>query len=222
MKQQCIEDEENKNNSENDNTAISPIIVDEYNDEIDNKLENDDAAVNQVEDNVNAPEESTIVGSLLITDEDHGQRSHNDGSSMSTVVVNISDDLASWPADVNQNLRNEQGLCFSKFHCKRKLPNGECIERSWIIYSQSANRIYCFYCKLFSTNTPSALSTSGFNNWSNLHTRLCEHESSKSHLEATWRFWELHQRLCSGQTIDKEHEIIVKEHANTGSKFSKG
>ena len=105
------------------------------------------------------------------------------------------------------------GLCFSKFHCKRKLPNGEYIKRPWIIYSQSADRIYCFYCKLFSTNTPSALSTNGFNNWSNLHTRLCEHESSKSHLEATWRFWELHQRLCSGQTIDKEHEIIVNEHA---------
>ena len=90
-----IEDEESKNNSENDNRATSPIIVDEYNDEIDNKLENDDAAMNQVEDNVNTPEDSTKVGSLLITDEDHGQRSHNDGSSMSTVVVNISDDPAS-------------------------------------------------------------------------------------------------------------------------------
>ena len=106
LKQQCIEDEENKNNSENDNTAMSPIIVDEYNEEIDNKLENNDAAVNQVEDNVDAPEDSTKVGSLLITDEDHGQRSHNDGSSMSTVVVNISDDPASWPADVSQNLRD--------------------------------------------------------------------------------------------------------------------
>lgn len=32
-------------------------------------------------------------------------------------------------------------------------------------------------------------------------------------MEATWSFWELHQRLCSGQTIDKEREKIVNEHA---------
>ena len=85
---------------------MSPVIVHEYNDEIENKLENNDAAMNQVEDNVNIPEDSNKVGSLLITDEDHSQRSHNDGSSMSTVVVNISDDLASWPADVSQNFRD--------------------------------------------------------------------------------------------------------------------
>jgi len=29
-------------------------------------------------------------------------------------------------------------------------------------------------------------------------------------LEATWSFWGLHQRLCDGQTIYKEHEKIVK------------
>ena len=85
---------------------MSPIIVDEYNDEIDNQLENNDAVVNQVEGNINAPEDSTKVGSLLITDEDHGQRSHKDGSSMSTVVVNISDEWASWQAVVSQNLRD--------------------------------------------------------------------------------------------------------------------
>ena len=45
LKQQHIEDEENKNNSENDNTAMSPITVDEDNDEIDNKLENNYAAM---------------------------------------------------------------------------------------------------------------------------------------------------------------------------------
>ena len=56
-----------------------------------------------------------------------------------------------------------------------------------------------------------ALSTSGFNDWSNVHTRLCEHEKSKNHMEATCSYWELHQRLCSGQTINKEHEKIINE-----------
>lgn len=114
---------------------------------------------------------------------------------------------------VNKFPRNEKGLCFSKFHCKRKLPNGEYVDRPWIIYSQSADRIYCFYCKLFSMNKTSALSASGFNNWSNLHTRLYEHENSKNHLEATWQFWELYQRHYSGQTIDKKRELTINKHA---------
>ena len=55
--------------------------------------------------------------------------------------------------------------CVFQFHCKRKLPNGKYIERPWIAYSQSADRIYCFYRKLFSMSKTSALSASGFNNW---------------------------------------------------------
>ncbi|CAI9731899.1 Hypothetical predicted protein [Octopus vulgaris] len=47
------------NNSENDNTAISRIICEEYNDQIRYSLENDDEAVNQVEGNINAPEGRT-------------------------------------------------------------------------------------------------------------------------------------------------------------------
>ena len=32
-------------------------------------------------------------------------------------------------------------------------------------------------------------------------------------MEATWQFWELYQRLCSGQTIDKECELTISKHA---------
>ena len=109
--------------------------------------------------------------------------------------------------------RNVKGLCFSKFHCKRKLLNGESVERPWIICSKFADKIYCSYCKFFTKNASTALSTSGFNDWSNVHTRLCEHEKSKNHMEATCSYWELHQRLCSGQTIDKKHEKIINEQA---------
>jgi len=40
-------------------------------------------------------------------------------------------------------------------------------------------------------NTTSALSTNGFNNWCNLHTRFCKHKNSKNHLEATWSLYGL-------------------------------
>ena len=84
------------------------------------------------------------------------------------------------------------------------------VERPWIIhvYSKSADRIYC---KLFIKNASTALSTSGLNDWSNVHTRLCQDEKSKSHMEATCSYWELHQRLCSGQTIDKKHKKIITD-----------
>ena len=77
----------------------------------------------------------------------------------------MNDDPANWPTAMNNNVRdylamkgppnipgnsfprNGKGLCFSKFHCKRKLLNGESVERPWIVYSKSADRIYCFYCK---------------------------------------------------------------------------
>ncbi|XP_032895465.1 uncharacterized protein LOC116985118 [Amblyraja radiata] len=103
LKRPCIEDEENKNYSENDDIALSPITVDKYNDDIDNKLEKDDAAVNQIEDDLNAPEDNAKAESLLMTGEKQEQTSCNGRSSMSTVVINMYDDPTSWPADINKN-----------------------------------------------------------------------------------------------------------------------
>ncbi|KAG7159350.1 Zinc finger MYM-type protein 5-like [Homarus americanus] len=150
LKRPCIEDEEDKNDSENDNTAISPITVDEYNEEIDIQFEkvqvDTQTQLNQTEDDLNTTEDSAKVRSPLIAKEEsegQAQTSNSDGSSTSTVVININDDPASWPSNINRNIRdyltmkgppdipvnkfprNEKGLCFSKFHCKRKLPNGE-------------------------------------------------------------------------------------------------
>ena len=140
----------------------------------------------------------------------------------------IKDDPATWPDRINQNVRdylvnkgppkiivdnfpqNEKGLHFSKFHCKRKLKNGEVIERPWLIYSESSDKVYCYYCKLFD-NSDTALATSGFNNWSNIHTRLEEHEKSKKHLHSTLNCYELHQRLSTGLTVDKENEKLIRQ-----------
>ena len=79
--------------------------------------------------------------------------------------------------------KNESGSHFSKFHCKRKLPNGEIVDRPWLIYSVSSYKIFCYCYKLFD-NAANALANSDFNNWPNIHTRLAEHEKSKKHLEA--------------------------------------
>ena len=238
LKRPRIENEENNSNSENDVT-MNPITVDQYNLDINGKLEKNDTAVNKIEDNLNSSQDSSNTESIIITGKKQAQASYNDVSSISTAVNIMNDDPANWPTAMNNNARdylaikgppnipgnsfprNGKGSCFSKFHCKRKLLNGESVERPWIIYSKSADKIYCFYCKLFIKNASTALSTSGFNNWSNVHTRLCEHEKSKNHMKATCSYWELHQRLCSGQLIKSTKKSSMSKQS-TGSKYSKG
>ena len=123
-----FEDEEDKNDSKNDNTAISPITVDEY------SAVQVDTQLNQTEDDLNTTEDSAKVKSPLIAKEEsegQAQISNNDGSSTSTDVININDDPVSWPSNKNKNIRayltmkwppdipvnefprNEKGLCFS-------------------------------------------------------------------------------------------------------------
>ncbi|XP_065642806.1 52 kDa repressor of the inhibitor of the protein kinase-like [Hydra vulgaris] len=145
------------------------------------------------------------------------------------INISIKDDPATWPNKINQNVRdylvnkgppkitvenfpqNEKGLHFSKFHCKRKLKNGEVIERPWLICSESFDKVYCYYCKLFDTNSDSALATSGFDSWSNIHTRLEDHEKSKKHLQCTLNCYELQQRLSTGLTVDTLNEKLIRQ-----------
>lgn len=51
----------------------------------------------------------------------------------------------------------------------RTTPNGNTSKREWLLYSKSTGSVYCFVCKLFSTNTESTKLTSaaGFSDWKN-------------------------------------------------------
>ena len=73
------------------------------------------------------------------------------------------DDQANWPTAMNNNVRdslamkspcnipgnsfrrNGKGLCFSKFHCKRKLLNEKSVERPWITYSNLLIEFIAFF-----------------------------------------------------------------------------
>ena len=60
----------------------------------------------------------------------------------------------------------------------RKLPNGETVKRTWLLYSQLSGKVYCSACKLLSDHVNSF--TLGFNDWKNSY-RLAEHENSVAH-----------------------------------------
>ena len=53
LKRPWIGDKENKNYSGNADRAMIQIAIDQYNDDVDEKLEKDNAAVNQMEDDFN-------------------------------------------------------------------------------------------------------------------------------------------------------------------------
>jgi hypothetical protein len=70
-----------------------------------------------------------------------------------------------------------------------KLVNEKTENRTWLAYSPSTDKVYCWTCKLF--GTPRAqkglFASSGCNSWghlSGIHGRLYKHETCKDHLEA--------------------------------------
>ncbi|XP_026453559.1 zinc finger MYM-type protein 1-like [Papaver somniferum] len=105
---------------------------------------------------------------------------------------------------------------FSNYYYDRTLVNGEKCDRSWLIYSMTKNKVYCFFCKLFSNRrSDKQLACEGFQDRGNLSTKLKEHEICDQHYKCMLKWTELEMRLRKVQTIDKGmQELIKKEKAH--------
>lgn len=68
------------------------------------------------------------------------------------------------------------------FLCTHELTNTN-FNRSWLCYAPSNGKVYCFYCKLFSTQK-TTFGSDGFNDWKNGTVCIRAHERSVSHLFA--------------------------------------
>ncbi|XP_008178729.1 zinc finger MYM-type protein 5-like [Acyrthosiphon pisum] len=88
---------------------------------------------------------------------------------------------------------------------KRTLPNGEIGHRKWVMYSIKQGSIYCFVCKLFSSNFNSPFVSKGFDKWKKPE-KISEHENSIDHRNAFTK-WLL--RLNSNHSINKVMEQII-------------
>lgn len=84
----------------------------------------------------------------------------------------------------------------------KKLPNGESVERSWMMYSQPNDAIFCFCCMLFGKQF-TALSDPkrGFLYWKKME-RLKEHEDSQDHVKHFLEWKMLENKLLKGGGID--------------------
>lgn len=148
---------------------------------------------------------------------------------VSKSTCNSLEDCGKWPAKITDEVRQiivEKGLVqvknfnfpidrtsgrrFTVANYKTKLPNGEEITREWLAYSISKNAIFCFFCKLFSTDNVSLSGTEGYSDWQNMSTFLRNHEKSPSHIKASLSYRELFQRLQLGKTIDDQNQQKIK------------
>ncbi|CAK1592211.1 unnamed protein product [Parnassius mnemosyne] len=127
--------------------------------------------------------------------------------STSEKIESYSTDIALW-GEINEKLRlywlrKNPGLCsnkdkdfsksariyqegdkqkvrtLNKSLFQLKLQNNEIVEREWLSYSPSTGRIYCFVCRLFSSEKDQ-FTFYGFNDWKHPE-RITEHEQSKAH-----------------------------------------
>lgn len=90
---------------------------------------------------------------------------------------------------------------------KRELPNGELVDREWLMYSPSSGRVYCFSCRLLSdSNSPFA--KTGFNDWKHAHEALKEHENSIDHRKSMLTYLERKKAI---NCIDSQ---LAKQFAN--------
>ena len=74
---------------------------------------------------------------------------------------------------------DKNGRRFLETYYSRCLSNGEKINRVWLVYSSSDDKVFCFCCKLFRPDEKMALTTEGLCDWKNINRRLSDHEVSK-------------------------------------------
>lgn len=105
---------------------------------------------------------------------------------------------------------------FSVVHYKRRLVNGECLHREWLMYSTTKNAVFCFCCILFSSDSTgsanrSAMCGTGVSDWKNISAILASHEKSHEHMSNFQKWKELEIRLKKNKTIDEEHLRKIRE-----------
>ncbi|KAB0803518.1 hypothetical protein PPYR_00488 [Photinus pyralis] len=98
---------------------------------------------------------------------------------------------------------------FSNNYYSRKLANGECVNRDWLIYSKSKDAVFCFCCKLFS-KMPMKLINEGYSDWKHLSNTLSRHEKSTQHIESYKKWIDLEKRLLNLTTIDSKEQRLLE------------
>ena len=90
-------------------------------------------------------------------------------------------------------------------------PNGELVKRTWLCYSPTTGRVYCFPCKLLSC-AQGQFTVEGFDDWKHAGREIEAHEKSASHSNSVCS---LVQRAHATGRIDHE----LEQQLNISSKY---
>jgi hypothetical protein len=79
------------------------------------------------------------------------------------------------------------------------------------MYSETADRVFCFCCLCFDGGSRTSLTSDGFNDWAHLSPALKSHESSKSHMKFYQEWREAESRIEGRNTTDKLEELLIQK-----------
>ncbi|KAL3277355.1 hypothetical protein HHI36_012705 [Cryptolaemus montrouzieri] len=152
--------------------------------------------------------------------------------SSSSSCLDCGDDPGSWPASMTNDIvnilvsrgpvqlfnhnfpANIDGRKFANSYYSRNLPNGEKINREWLVYSTSKDSVYCFCCKIFSKTVSSLSAPSGFSDWQHLSSTLKRHETSISHSENLKCWVQLNHMLKNKTTVNQMQLRLLESEKN--------
>lgn len=101
------------------------------------------------------------------------------------------------------------------------MSNGEKVDRNWLVYSLSADCVYCFPSKLFNleSNSKSNIVNIGFNDWKHLPETLESHEVSKLHYQCVTNGMNLRNVHLHQKKLTNYNYRFLKRKNNTGEQF---
>ncbi|GLV33280.1 hypothetical protein CBL_20088 [Carabus blaptoides fortunei] len=126
-------------------------------------------------------------------------------------------DPGKWPENITDRIRlylvkniPPQGRKFNPLHYDRVLPNGERVNRSWLLYSECKNKVYCCSCYLFSNELGKcSLGSKGNSDWRDLGEILASHKGSAVHSRAQLKLLDLQKRLDCEATLDATEQRLM-------------
>ena len=98
---------------------------------------------------------------------------------------------------------------FKKNYYFITLKNGEKIKRTWLVYSKSVDRVFCFCCMLFGKRDTS-LSNEGYDKWKHVGDILKSHRQSKSHTRCMEAWHTLKIGMATMTTVERILDLNKK------------